>query len=325
MEIFIKTLRSQESGYSGDKPNQRGKYIFVPKAMYSIFPVLTKTTLNDTKIIKVITKSGLPIALNIVYHNAKYFPDILRRNHDEVRIYRNRDLDLELSLDREVVVIFIKLNNGEYAVDAVLPQNFDYSTWVELSNQNKNSYAYDVLKGQKRIVELIENTESINSDVINDTDIISETAKIYNKARKQQPGIPGDPSSILSSLIKSQADFSKYIRNIYDNKCALRGVALVEDNFAGLDAAHIQAHSHGGPLLPSNGILLSSDLHQCFDRGYFGLRDDNSLIIRSDVPRNSELYKYNGVIIQPKLEFLLFSPYIKYNQAHRKEHKIYEI
>lgn len=324
MEIFIKTLGNQESGYSGEKPNQRGKYILVPKAIYSTFPVLTKTTLNDTKIIKVITKSGLSIALNIVYHNAKYFPDILRRNHDEVRIYRNRSLDVDLSLDRKVVVIFIKLNNGEYAVDAVLPEYFDYSTWVELSKQNKKPYTYDELKGQKRIIELIENTKYINSDVINDEDIICETAQIYNKARKQQPGIPGDPASILSTLIKSQTHFSKYLRKIYDNKCALRGVSLVEDNFVGLDAAHIQAHSHGGPLLPSNGILLSSDLHQCFDRGYFGLRDDNSLIIRSDVPRKSELYKYNGVIIQPKSEFLLFSPYHKYNQAHRKEHKIYE-
>lgn len=322
MEIFVKILRSQESGYSGDKPNQRGKYILIPQAAYSVFPVLSTTTLNDSKILKVNTNSGLSIGLNIVYHNAKFFPKILIRDHNEIRIYRNVSVDTELSLDRNVVIIIVKNSQGEYAFDSVRPTDNDYEDWCEIARSSQGTYALDSLKNQKRISQLILNTSSNKEGIVNSSEVIKESVERYKKARVQQPSIDGDPSSVLSSLIRSQSDFSKYLRDMYDNKCAIRGVGLIKGKSAGLDAAHIQAHTHNGPLLPSNGFLLSGDLHQCFDRGFFGLSDDNKVIIRADVPRDSELYRYDGLIIKPKPEYELFSPYFKYNQAHRAAHNI---
>jgi hypothetical protein len=322
MKVFVKILRSQESGYSGDKPNQRGKYILIPQVAYSVFPVLSTTILNDSKILKANTNSGLSIGLNIVYHNAKHFPRVLTRDHNEIRIYRNVALDNELSLDRNVVIIMVQNEQSGYAFDSVQPIDKDYEDWCKIARTSQGTYELDDLKDQKRIRQLIQNTFNNEGAIVNSPEVIKESVERFKKARKQQPSIVGDPSAVLSSLIKSQSDFSKYLRDMYDNKCAIRQVGLVKGQSAGLDAAHIQAHTHNGPLLPSNGFLLSSDLHQCFDRGFFGLSDDNRVIIRTDVPKNSELHRYDGLIIKPSSEYELFSPYYKYNQAHRLAHNI---
>ena len=43
---FAKILRPQESGYSGDKNKQRGKYIYLPKTCWEFFPLLKKDIFN---------------------------------------------------------------------------------------------------------------------------------------------------------------------------------------------------------------------------------------------------------------------------------------
>ncbi|OCH60194.1 hypothetical protein A6D98_12490 [Aliivibrio fischeri] len=327
-EVFIKKLQSQESGYSGDKPDQRGKYILIPKGALSLFPVLSKEILNDTKIIKSTFLNGHSIGLNLVYHNAKYFPNMARK-HNEVRMYRNVFLDNDLNLDRNVIFIAVKLDNGEYAFDSILPDDSEYDLFEKLSSECRN-------KGLLNLSEITESSRvdslfkiKMDSEVLNSDDIIKSTNKIFNntekeykRARVQQPAMVGDKAAIFSSLIKSQNDFAKYLRLIYDNKCAIRGTSLITDNHAGLDAAHIQADTHGGPLLPSNGLLLSSDLHKCFDLGYLGLSNDNKVVIRSDVPKTSELYKYEGVVIKPIEGYEMCAPFHSYNEFHRVEHKI---
>ena len=328
-EVFIKKLQSQESGYSGDKPDQRGKYILVPKGALSLFPVLSKEVLNDTKIIKSIFVSGNLIGLNIVFNNAKYFPEIKKRGHNEVRIYRNSYLDHELKLDRNVIFIAIKLDSGEYAFDSILPNDDEYDLFDKLSLECKREGLLELknIKGTNRIESLLKvkyGLEVLNSDDIikSTSELFNKTEQIYKKARVQQPAITGDKAAVFSSLIKSQNDFAKYLRLIYDNKCAIRGTSLITDNHVGLDAAHIQADTHGGPLLPSNGLLLSSDLHKCFDQGYLGLSNDNRVIIRGDVPKSSNLYEYEGVAIKPIEGYEMCAPFYAYNEFHRNEHHI---
>lgn len=328
-EVFIKKLQKQESGYSKDKPNQRGKYILIPKKSLSLFPVFSKEYLNDAKIIKANLDGSESIGLNIVYHNAKFFPDIKKRGHNELRIYRNVFLDEALALDRSVIVIIIKLHNNDYAFGSVLATDPNYREFENLASdcQEKGLLKLENLKSLnliKRLSTIQNKSEVLNSkELIKTTNkIIEGTAKSYKKARVQQPAMLGDSAAIFSSLIKSQSDFAKFLREIYNNKCAIRGTSLIADNHAGLDAAHIQADSHEGPLLPSNGILLSSDLHKCFDQGYLGLSHDNKVMIRNDVPISSELYKYKGKLIKPIKGFELCAPFHAYNEFHRKEHNI---
>jgi len=58
-----------------------------------------------------------------------------------------------------------------------------------------------------------------------------------------------------------------------------------------LDAAHIKPYAIAGNHEISNGILLRSDLHTLFDRGYLGINPDDHTILVS--PRIREQFE-NG-------------------------------
>ncbi|MGR5449434.1 HNH endonuclease [Vibrio sp. PNB22_3_1] len=327
--IFIKKLQSQESGYSGDKPNQRGKYILIPKDSLKMFPTLSSARLNDCKVITATLPNKDKIGLNIVYHNAKFFPKLLKRNHNEVRLYRSIDLDEPLKLDRDVIFIAIKISNSDYVFDSVLPSDLDYDKFEVFSAQCRKDGCFELksLEHIDRIQKLLsikddgKDIKNIDSVISKANNIISETKQTYSTARVQQPAAEGDIAAILEPLIKSQSDFAKYLRLVYGNKCALRKTSLVEGSHVGLDAAHIQAHTHGGPLLPSNGMLLSSDLHKCFDQGLFSLDDNNCVVIHDDVPKSSLLYEFCGLKVEPIMGYEICMPYQKYSQFHRKEHE----
>ena len=134
----------------------------------------------------------------------------------------------------------------------------------------------------------------------------------------QQPAAEGDPGAIFSTLINSQDKFSEYIRIAYDKKCALRSISLIENHHIGCDAAHIQPASSNGPLLPTNGFLLSADLHRCFDSGLMSLTDWGEVVVSGNVPGNSELHSYEGKIITPTAGWEAYKPYKEYCKHHRK-------
>ena len=87
--------------------------------------------------------------------------------------------------------------------------------------------------------------------------------------------------------MKNQDKFKDFVRQAYDNKCALRGTSLVRNDAIGCEAAHIQPASHNGPLLPTNGILLSADLHKCFDGGLITLSDQGRVIVSKKIAQES--------------------------------------
>jgi putative restriction endonuclease len=65
-----------------------------------------------------------------------------------------------------------------------------------------------------------------------------------------------------------------------------------------LQAAHIQPYAAAGPPRVSNGLLLRSDLHILFDRGYVTvtpeLRIEVSRRIREEFANGREYYAYHG-------------------------------
>ena len=67
MDVFIKKLEV-ESGYSGNKPNQRGKYILIPSSW--IFSQSFRD-INDVTVIDVLPNKK-EIALSLVYQNSKF-------------------------------------------------------------------------------------------------------------------------------------------------------------------------------------------------------------------------------------------------------------
>lgn len=318
-KVFVKKLKSQESGYSGDKPNQRGKYILIGQNFLEVFPHLTTQSLNDQAIMRCKMLDGSEIAVNIIYHNARFFPETHARAHNEVRLYRNKLLDDSLKLDRNVVVVIAKMDDGTFGIVSIQPSDDDYSAWSEIAEsiQNIGPIDYSKIKNKSKAKDLAYLDKLELSPVVNTKEIIDKYTKVYQKSREQQPGHENDPANPLSSLIKGQKDFSDYVREMYGGKCALRGEPLIKDQFIGMDAAHIQPHTHQGPLLPTNGFLLSKDLHDAFERGFFTLDASNKVIVSNQVNESSSLWKYHNNIVSPIGDYEIFKPYESYTSYHR--------
>lgn len=67
-----------------------------------------------------------------------------------------------------------------------------------------------------------------------------------------------------------QGSFRVLVMDAYQQRCAITG----ERTLPVLEAAHIRPYVNGGKHELPNGILLRSDLHTLFDRGYLGIDPD---------------------------------------------------
>lgn len=74
----------------------------------------------------------------------------------------------------------------------------------------------------------------------------------------------------ISSYRLGQGAFRTIVTDAYDRRCAVTG----ERTLPVLDAAHIRPVSLGGEHLASNGLLLRSDIHTLYDRGYVTITPD---------------------------------------------------
>lgn len=84
-----------------------------------------------------------------------------------------------------------------------------------------------------------------------------------------------------------QGSFRILVTDAYGRRCAMTG----EKTLPVLDAAHIKPYAAAKQHEISNGILLRSDLHTLFDRGYLGIDPDDHKIVVS--PRIREQFE-NG-------------------------------
>lgn len=91
-----------------------------------------------------------------------------------------------------------------------------------------------------------------------------------------------------------QGAFRVLVTDIYERRCALSG----ERTLPVLEAAHIQPYAQGGAHQVTNGILLRSDLHTLFDRGYVTVtpeyRFEVSRRIREEFENGRDYYAYHG-------------------------------
>lgn len=85
----------------------------------------------------------------------------------------------------------------------------------------------------------------------------------------------GDPTLVRPRL--GQAAFRLAVTEAYERACA----ATREHSLPALEAAHIVPFAEAGPHDVSNGLLLRSDLHRLFDRGYISV-DENYRLLVSD-------------------------------------------
>ncbi len=96
----------------------------------------------------------------------------------------------------------------------------------------------------------------------------------------------GDPILALPRL--GQAAFRHAVDEAYAYRCALTG----SRTYPSLEAAHIRDYaSEGGVHAVSNALLLRSDVHALYDRGYLGIDPDLRLHVSPELRANG----WNGV------------------------------
>lgn len=116
------------------------------------------------------------------------------------------------------------------------------------------------------------------------------------------PGdIFGDPRLVAPRL--GQQAFKALVLTAYHRRCAVTGAKIRPT----LEAAHIRPISFEGQHRTDNGLLLRSDVHTLFDRGYLGIEPVTRTLqvsprIRADFGNGDELYDRAGhpLIVTPQ-------------------------
>lgn len=102
----------------------------------------------------------------------------------------------------------------------------------------------------------------------------------------------GDPRLVRPRL--GQGTFRVAVTDSYSRRCAVTG----ERTLPVLDAAHIKAYGAGGDHEVSNGILLRSDIHKLFDRGYVTVDAEHRFVVsprlREDFQNGRHYYALAG-------------------------------
>lgn len=141
------------------------------------------------------------------------------------------------------------------------------------------------------------------------------TGKIYDTGEKEgerlwgeielrlnvvmKEGFVAEPLAVYGKdcLIKGrlgQGAFRILVTHAYKRKCAISG----EKALPVLQAAHIKPFNEQGPNTINNGLLLRSDLHILFDRGYFTLTPEYKIEvsrkIKEEFNNGKHYYAYHG-------------------------------
>ncbi len=127
---------------------------------------------------------------------------------------------------------------------------------------------------------------------------------------ENQESMYGIPRLVAPRL--GQGGFKAFVQEAYARQCAITRHQILPT----LQAAHILPVSEGGQHRVDNGLLLRSDVHTLFDRGYLGVDDHYRLLVssrlRTEFGNGEEFYSMEGQNIavpssttnRPSAEFL---------------------
>ncbi len=108
----------------------------------------------------------------------------------------------------------------------------------------------------------------------------------------EAPGRFGTPLTVTPRL--GQGSFRMAVTEAYAGACAVTG----EHSLPVLDAAHIRPYGDGGEHRTPNGLLLRTDLHRLFDRGYVTVTPGHMLrvsrALRDDYANGASYYPFDG-------------------------------
>ena len=102
----------------------------------------------------------------------------------------------------------------------------------------------------------------------------------------------GEPGLVKPRL--GQGTFRLAVTGAYGRACAITS----EHSLPALDAAHIRPYGEGGAHEVPNGLLLRSDIHRLFDKGYVGVTPDYRFVVsrglKDDFANGRSYYPLHG-------------------------------
>jgi putative restriction endonuclease len=116
------------------------------------------------------------------------------------------------------------------------------------------------------------------------------------EASWHRPGpVYGDPRLAPQRL--GQQAFQAVVLDAYHRRCAITGAKIRPV----LQAAHIRPLPAGGEHRLDNGLLLRSDVHTLYDRGYLGIDTQHRLLVsprlRSEFGNGEQFYAKAGQVV----------------------------
>lgn len=128
---------------------------------------------------------------------------------------------------------------------------------------------------------------------------------------------------VEQSQAKRDPDFGPKVKSAYQNKCAVCGSQrYAPDGRPEVEAAHIRsAVSDNGPDSIRNGVALCRLHHWGFDKGWFSIDDDYSIIVRDE----PEINGYDEFAMLEREELNLpedeeLHPETRFLRFHREKH-----
>jgi putative restriction endonuclease len=193
----------------------------------------------------------------------------------------------------------------DYKVGCIIleqPFFLDRAAWINVPS----SFAKNIVQGKtydlalqdgRRLWELVQT--AIRTPVVSDEHAADNQRPMY-----------GEPMLVRPRL--GQGAFRVLVTDTYQRRCAITR----EKALPVLQAAHIRPVAEGGQHEVSNGLLLRSDVHTLFDRGYVTVSPDFqfrvSRRLKVDFDNGEHYFQLEGTRIwvpprmqdQPKREFL---------------------
>ena len=328
---YIHKVGHQEMGSvmnRGDKP-ARGRYFLISKRCLDFFPHLSSVVMNDKIVITIVSmqeEGEKRVLCTMDYHNQRH-ADITytgENPRDEVRLYMNNSIDPNRRY-------FFK---GDYAVFEKLSEEGQVYYSLTRVTQEDNAYGFlsDLMNkeasGNKSNLIIEADFDFISKPNLTQEDSIVVTQEAQDVIQKEVNAIIGATNDDEDDAESSEEDFMgssffnsvlfrDLVMNAYEYKCAITGRVIRYKDLYNLEAAHIKPQAHRGTFLPCNGIAMSRDMHFAFDKGFFTI-DENYTIIVSEEINDSWFYKeYNGKrIFVPKEPF--YRPKLSYLKHHQE-------
>ena len=174
-----------------------------------------------------------------------------------------------------------------YNIGCIILNNpffFDESNWIPIPRDwspnivQGKTYDTDTEIGHQLYQQVTERLHLISGEHGTATDEEPSDYRIYGKEQIIRPRL-------------GQGAFRIVVTEAYSRKCSITG----ERTLPVLDAAHIVPFSQKGPSITQNGILLRTDIHALFDKGYLTITDD----LKVEVSRRLKEDYGNGKIYYP--------------------------